>query len=84
MRAEYSEAVEPCPFCCSENLYVDKDCTKEGYMEVCHECGEEMMLCEECLHAEDNPGRKCDWHEEKHDGISYGICFRGTTVHKEE
>ena len=69
------EVVEVCPHCASENLWRDLDVVKEGYKTTCNECGAEMMLCDECLHADDNPCQKCDWH--KVDGR--GVCFRGVT-----
>ena len=69
-----TEAVEVCPFCESENVYRNWDVATQGYVATCHECGKEIFLCDECLHAEDNPGGYCDWREAK-DGS--GICFRG-------
>lgn len=77
-----TEAVEPCPFCEAENVYPNWDTTKQGFKAVCRECGEEIMLCDECLHADDNPSGHCDWHEELEKGFSIGKCFRGTTKHK--
>ena len=32
--------------------------------------GESILLCDECLHADDNPGQRCDWDE------NTGRCFR--------
>lgn len=75
----FREAIECCPFCDSENVFVNH----HGYKAVCNECGEEMMLCDECRHADDNPTMICDWHEIKINNISYGVCFRGITKHKE-
>ena len=36
------------------------------------------------FNADDNPGGRCDWHEEKHGDEVRSICFRGITKHKEE
>lgn len=75
----YTEAVEVCPHCVSENVFPNWDVQKQGYVAKCQHCGEEIMLCDECLHADDNECRRCDWHESS-DGT--GHCFRGSTVRK--
>lgn len=74
-----NEVVESCPYCDAENTYINYDAKERGYKTTCYECGKEIMLCSECLHAEDNPNGMCDWREE-YDGVNnYGICFRGIT-----
>ena len=78
------EAVECCPHCSAENIFRDHDLQKDGYKVCCHECGREMMLCDECVHAEDNPSGRCDWQECVRDGKAVGTCFRGTTVNAAE
>lgn len=70
---KYFEAVEVCPFCESENIYPLWDVTKMGYVAQCGTCGERVMLCDECMHADDNIERKCDWTE---NGWPSGVCFR--------
>lgn len=73
------EIVEVCPNCEAENIqewYIEKD----GYIGKCKECGEYMFLCDECLHADDNPSQKCDWHQEG----NMSVCFRGKYKMKED
>lgn len=75
-----SEAVEVCPHCMSENVFPDWEAEKQGYAAKCWRCGREIMLCDECLHADDNQGGRCDWHEIRTKGkIIEGHCFRGIT-----
>ena len=75
-----TEAVETCPNCEADNSYPNWNPEKQGYVAHCMECGAEIMLCDECLHADDNPEKKCDWRlEEDGAGREYGICFRGET-----
>ena len=57
-----TEAVEVCPYCMSENVFSNWDVEKQGFIAICWQCGREIMLCDECLHAEDNRKRRCDWH----------------------
>ena len=59
----YTEAVEVCPHCMGENVYPNWDVEKQGYIAKCKHCNKQIFLCDECLHAEDNPWQKCDWHE---------------------
>ena len=75
MNNNYFEAVEMCSFCESENTYPMWDVDTKGYMTICNHCGKEIMLCDECMHAEDNPLMKCDWRQTE----CGGKCFRGTT-----
>ena len=74
------EAVEVCPWCGCENVFSDCNVEESGYVATCWQCGKKIFLCDECMHAEDNPGMRCDWHE-THCGKKYveGHCFRGTT-----
>lgn len=62
------ECVEVCPHCMGENI-LQLDPETENYEAECQHCGKKIMLCDECLHAEDNTAQKCDWTEE-------GGCFR--------
>lgn len=55
---------EVCPHCESENTLI-WDVATMGYKAHCPVCGEEMMLCDECIHAEDGKNENCnhcDWH----------------------
>lgn len=54
------EAVEMCPHCMEEHLESNWF-AENGYRAVCNHCGESILLCDECAHAEDNTGRLCDW-----------------------
>lgn len=69
----YFEAVEMCPHCMSESVHPMWDVNIRGYVVNCQHCGKEIFLCDECLHAEDNQNRKCDWCETE----CGGKCFRG-------
>lgn len=61
------EVTEVCPHCGAENTFVwDVDVC--GYEAFCPHCSNRMLLCDECYHADDNEGHKCDWHDD--------ICFR--------
>ncbi len=70
---EYFESVEVCPHCMNENIYPMWDAEKTGYIVTCKHCGEEIFLCDECLHAADNTMGKCDWQKTEYGGK----CFRG-------
>ena len=72
-----TEAVECCPHCECENVYPNWDVKTQGYVAKCKGCGKDIMLCDECLNADDNPGQKCDWSEEKG-------CFRCTKKQETE
>ena len=67
-----TEAVDVCPHCEHENVYPEWDAQRDGYVARCQECGKLIMLCDECLHADDNAGGMCDWRELNGEGI----CFR--------
>lgn len=71
----YFEAVEICPYCMSENVYPMWDVEKSGFVAVCEHCGNEILLCDECLHMDDNNARNCDWCETE----CGGKCHRGET-----
>lgn len=66
-------AVEVCPYCGHENIYPNLDAASVGYVAECEECGNKIFLCDECSHADDNPGQKCDWSASG----CVGKCFRG-------
>lgn len=72
-------ATEPCPHCEVENFYPKWDVEQQGYVAICQECGEEIFLCDACMHADDNPGHNCDWQET----ACGGACFRGKTTSAE-
>lgn len=52
------EVCEVCPECGAENI-MTWDVETEGYVAYCPHCGSKMMLCDECLHADD--AKVCDW-----------------------
>lgn len=52
---------ETCPNCENE-IEMRWDTDERGYEAVCPVCGGRLMLCDECLHSEDNPGGKCDYN----------------------
>lgn len=49
---------ELCGMCGSENT-LEWDVEEEGYKAFCPRCGKEMMLCDACMHSEDNLEMKC-------------------------
>lgn len=74
----YFEAIETCPHCDKENVYPMWNVSEKGYVAICQHCGEEILLCDECIHAEDGLNTNCmgcDWCETK----CGGKCFRGST-----
>lgn len=76
----YTEAVEVCPYCDTENIYLNYNADSQGYIAICDNCGLAIFLCDECLHAEDNPGRKCDWK----DFGTFRECFRRKIKNRKE
>ena len=66
------EEVEICPYCMGENIQ-RYDVEKNGYKVKCQHCGKEIMLCDACLHSEDNEEQFCDWSECKG-------CFRNKKI----
>lgn len=72
-----TEAVETCPYCGCDNSFANYDPEKEGYVVPCWNCEKSILLCDECLHADDNPGKMCDWHGIIRAGKTIGgECFR--------
>lgn len=59
---EKYEVTEVCPHCERENT-LTWDPEEDGYTVYCPKCGNKMMLCDACRHAEDNPKGYCDWKE---------------------
>lgn len=66
--SNYREEVEICPHCMGENI-IKWNVKRDGYEIVCQHCGEKIMLCDACIHSDDNKHQKCDWCED-------GGCFR--------
>lgn len=64
-----TEQVEMCPDCGRENVYPNWT-PEDGWRQKCQNCGEMILLCDACVHADDNSGRICDW-----DNITCK-CFR--------
>lgn len=74
------EAVEICPWCECENVFENWNVEKQGYVATCWQCGRRIFLCDECMHAEDNPEMKCDWSGKVvRNKYEEGRCFRGMT-----
>lgn len=70
MKNELYEIVEVCPHCGAENVQ-QWNVDTMGFVSTCDECGAKMLLCDECMHRDDNEAMRCDW--------CGGKCFRGTT-----
>lgn len=79
-----AECIETCPHCDCENIFINYDAVANNYKATCWNCGATIMLCDECLHADNNNGDSsiCDWHGTYKNGKCYGRCFRGETVNK--
>lgn len=73
MNEDYFEAVEVCPHCMSENVYPMWDVATSGFVAICDHCGEEIFLCDECLHM--SGYHDCDWEPTD----CGGKCCRGET-----
>ncbi len=69
------EVIECCPHCGHENIIQNWNVRYDGWVIHCLRCGEKLLLCDECMMAEDNKEMKCDWCD--------GTCFRGTTTIKD-
>lgn len=54
--------VEWCSHCEEENELM-WDTETQGWEIFCPNCGEKLMLCDECLHSEDNPTQACSQEE---------------------
>lgn len=74
----YFEAIEVCLHCGEENVYPMWDVNVKGFVAVCKHCGKEILLCDECIHHEDELNLNCmgcNWHKTN----CGGKCFRGIT-----
>lgn len=81
---DVTDVVEACPYCGCENVFTGWDVKSNGFVADCWQCGKEILLCDECMHADDNQAMKCDWHgtyvNENGNWIEKcGRCFRGET-----
>lgn len=68
------DIIETCPHCDGYiNITTDDSsyAINHNYKIICPFCGKEIFLCDECMHAEDNPTANCNWSERG--------CFRGKT-----
>ncbi len=54
------EEIELC-FNCQTEIHKIWDVEKDEYQIPCTKCGEKIMLCDACLHSEDNKEKHCDW-----------------------
>ena len=70
--------VDVCPHCDCDNIFENWDFEKNGFVGTCWNCGKEVMLCDACIHADDNRARKCDWseHYNKQTHKMETMCFR--------
>ena len=67
------EVVEVCPHCSYENVYPMWDVNVNGYIAICKNCGQQIFLCDECKHSDDNENIFCNWCKTE----CGGKCFRG-------
>ncbi len=72
--------VEVCPYCESENTYLNLDPVECGYTALCKVCGERIMLCSECLRAYDNVNGVCDLGEYTKWETYSTACFRDRNI----
>lgn len=76
----YTEEVEICPYCDKENVFPMWDTEEQGFVATCQHCGEEILLCDACMHTVcyDGEPHGCDWS-----GTDCGgKCHRGETTRK--
>ena len=74
---------EVCPNCGEENVYINHDFMKHGYIAKCKECGHRMFLCDACMHDYDNKEMSCDWHiVRQSEHYEVGKCFRGVVFNR--
>ena len=59
-KARNWEVTEVCPSCDFE-VTVNWDTETQGYEIFCPNCGQKMLLCDACMHAEDGGVVICDW-----------------------
>lgn len=52
------EEVELCGNCGHENIF-QWDVEADGYEAFCMKCGAPMLLCDACMHSDDNPYQSC-------------------------
>ena len=55
---------------CENEVTMNWDIKKQGYEAFCPVCGKRLMLCSECLDAEDNAHGMCDYDSDT------DSCFR--------
>ncbi len=60
--------IEICPYC-EQEVAIEWDVEKREYQAACPNCKKKIMLCDACLHSEDNEGMRCNWSQENG-------CFR--------
>lgn len=48
-------AIQFCPYCEYRNVFPEWDVNTQGYIVECQRCQEKIMLCDTCLHGNDNP-----------------------------
>lgn len=68
---EKYKVYEMCPHCEEENE-LEWNVEIMGYVAECQNCGKKLLLCDECMHADDNEEMHCDWR----DNGCGGTCFR--------
>lgn len=71
---ELWECIEVCPHCEKENI-IEWNTDVMGYIIKCQHCGEEILLCDDCMHSPDNEYMYCNWCRT----ATGGKCFRGET-----
>ncbi len=49
---------------CGNEVEMAWDTDLQGYKATCPYCGKPLLLCDECLHSEDNETQRCDWNKE--------------------
>lgn len=55
---------------CGSEIEMRWDTDTRGFVAFCPVCGERLVLCDECLHAEDNPSHRCGTDE------GQTVCWR--------
>ncbi len=55
--------IELCPYCDTE-INMNWDVQKYGYKVFCPYCGNRLMLCDECMHGDDEATGGCDYNSD--------------------
>ena len=67
---------------CESEIEMRWDTDTRGFEAFCPVCGERLVLCDECLHAEDNPPHRCGTDEGQ--TVCWRLAQAKTSKHESE